>query len=151
LAGEQICLKRVAARLLRRIAAGPFVRSFEWTIYDEEIRKNGMDWPRSAHTMVGVARLNNLHDLVQRSLDDRIPGNYVEAGIWRGGCCIMIKAVLKANEDKTRKVFVADSFAGFPLPRTNEFEADAGDIHHTFPQLRVSLDEVKKNFIKWIT
>ncbi len=146
---RSLYLDLLAKVLVNSIYEDPASDLSGFRAYDEETRKTGRDWPKNAHTMVGLARLDNLHHLVQRTLDDRIPGNYVEAGVWRGGCCIMIKAVLKANGDENRKVFVADSFAGFPPPRPEVFEADLGDIHHTFPELRVSLEEVRRNFSKY--
>jgi O-methyltransferase len=135
--------------LVNSIYEDPPVDPWNDKTYHEEIRAVGKDWPRSAHTMVGLARLTNLRELVQRTLDEGIPGDYVETGVWRGGCCIMIKGVLAANCDKDRKVFAADSFAGLPLPRPDEFVADAGDDHHTFPELSVPIEEVKNNFAKY--
>jgi hypothetical protein len=48
-----------------------------------------------------------------------------------------------------RKVFVADSFEGLPVPDTKKYPHDAGDTHHTIDFLKVSLDEVKGNFKKY--
>jgi O-methyltransferase len=45
-----------------------------------------------------------------------------------------------------RLVWVADSFQGLPPPDAELYPADAGDTHHTFAELAVSLDEVKANF-----
>jgi O-methyltransferase/8-demethyl-8-(2,3-dimethoxy-alpha-L-rhamnosyl)tetracenomycin-C 4'-O-methyltransferase len=39
------------------------------TQFDPAVRRAGRDWPAQAHTMVGLARLNNLRDLVQRSME----------------------------------------------------------------------------------
>jgi O-methyltransferase len=77
--------------------------------FDPERRAIGYDWPSLAHTMVGVARLTNLKQLTQRTIDERVPGDYIETGVWREGCCIMMRAVLEANQIRNRKVFVADS------------------------------------------
>jgi len=112
-------------------------------------RDVGRDWPRVAHTMVGTRRLTNLRDLAQSCLDRRISGDFIETGAWRGGCCILIRGVLAANGDCIRKVYVADSFAGLPPPKPDLFAADAGDLHHTFPELAVSLDQVKANFERY--
>src|SRR5262249_16824887 len=84
--------------------------------FDAEKRATGRDWPSRAHTMIGAARLRNLADLVQRALDDRVPGDFIETGVWRGGACILIRGLLAAYGDPTRRVFVAGFFTGFPLP-----------------------------------
>jgi O-methyltransferase len=109
-------------------------------------RAIGIDWPRTAHTMVGVARLRNLRDLLQAAIDEGIPGHVIETGVWRGGCCILMKGVLRANNDESRKVYVADSFAGLPPPDPTKYRDPAGDPHHTFKELIVPADEVQKNF-----
>jgi len=114
--------------------------------FKETIRSEGRDWPSVAHTMVGVRRLENLRDLVQRALDEKIPGNLMETGVWRGGCCILMRGILAANGDAERKVYVVDSFEGLPPPARSE---DDGDRHHTFTELVVSEDEVRSNFTKY--
>ena len=57
-------------------------------------------------------------DLIERavlSLEQRsVPGDYLEAGIWRGGVIIFMRAMLDAYGIKGRTVFAADSFAGIP-------------------------------------
>jgi len=58
----------------------------------------------------------------------------------------MLRGILDAYADDTRRVFVADSFAGLPPPDTKSFPADAGDRHRTYPQLEVSRADVEDNF-----
>src|SRR3954447_11559782 len=78
--------------------------------FREEIRATGKDWPSQAHSMVGVARLKNLADLTVRVLDEGVPGAFIETGVWRGGCCILMRGVLAARGVKDRIVYAADSF-----------------------------------------
>jgi hypothetical protein len=77
---------------------------------------------------------------------DDIPGDFIEAGVWRGGACIFMKGIVEAYGDYERRIFVADSFAGLPAPNVDEYPADAGDLHHAFKQLAVSRLEVEENF-----
>jgi O-methyltransferase len=65
------------------------------------------------------------------------------------GAAVLMRAVLKAYEVHDRKVWCADSFAGLPPPDATHFRADRGDVHHTYTQLAVSLEEVEKNFKKY--
>ena len=60
-----------------------------------------------------------------------------------------MRAVLEAYEDRTRRVFVADSFEGLPVPNADAYPQDRGDRHHTYEAFSVSLDEVKANFAKY--
>jgi len=111
-------------------------------------RKEGRDWPKYAETMIGIQRLNNIQECVERVLKENITGDLLEAGVWRGGATIFMRAILKANGVTNRKVWVADSFEGLPPPDP-EFPADAGDIHHLYDELRVSLEQVQENFRRY--
>jgi macrocin-O-methyltransferase TylF-like protien len=114
--------------------------------YDAALRDTGRDWPVVAHSMIGMQRMNNLRQLCERTIQEGIPGDFIETGIWRGGACIMMRAVLKAYGDVSRKVYCADSFSGLPKPDPDRYPLDAGDRHHEFEQLAISLGEVKNNF-----
>lgn len=113
----------------------------------EEVK--GMIWPSEAETMIGYARLDNIVECVDQVLADEIPGDVLEAGVWRGGAAIMMKAALDSGTvARDRAVWVADSFAGLPRP-DRRYAADTGDQHHTFAQLRVTADEVRRNFARY--
>ena len=114
-----------------------------------ELRSEGRDWPAVAHTMVGVRRLENVRELAQRVIDEGIPGDFVETGVWRGGTCILLRGILAANAINDRKVYVADSFAGLPPPKPHAFPQDEGLNLHLHPELAVSLEQVKANFARY--
>jgi O-methyltransferase len=116
------------------------------TGFDPKQRDVGGDWPSVGHTMVGVARLTNLKQLTQRTIDERTPGDYIETGVWRGGCCILMRAVLEANQIRDRRVYVADSFAGLPPPNPDKYPVDAGDALHTYRELAIPIEQVRANF-----
>lgn len=116
--------------------------------FDAGRREIGRDWPKTALTMIGSARIRNLRQLCERALSDDIPGDFIETGVWRGGACIYMKGMLAAYGDTSRRVFVADSFKGLPPP-DQSFPSDAGDQHHLFEQLAVARDEVQANFARF--
>lgn len=116
--------------------------------YNSELREYGRDWPSQAHSMIGNARMTNLRQIIEHVIQNNVPGDLIETGVWRGGACIMMRAVLKAYNVLDRRVWVADSFCGLPEPKPG-VEADAGDMHHTFKELAVSLEEVQANFAKY--
>jgi O-methyltransferase len=103
-------------------------------------------WPTTAETMLGPARLDNIEECVRRIIADDVPGDLIETGVWRGGGSILMRAVLAAYGDTTRLVWVADSFEGLPRPT---HPRDAGDEHWRYPQLAVSIDEVRTNFARY--
>ena len=117
--------------------------------YDPAMRQLGRDWPSVAHTMIGQLRLRNLRTLAETVINDGIPGDFIETGVWRGGACILMRAILKSHGIKDRRVFVADSFEGLPPPDPLNYPADAGDAHFQLEELAVSIEQVKSNFAKY--
>ena len=117
--------------------------------FDPELRQYGWDWPSVAHTMIGEKRLANVRMLAETVLGAGIAGDFIETGVWRGGACIMMRGVLDAWSDSTRIVWLADSFEGLPPPDEEKYPADKDDKFYTFPELAVSLEQVKRNFQKY--
>jgi hypothetical protein len=125
-------------------SSSPWVRGKQ----DAARRGVGQDWPSRAETMIGTARMRNIRMLVHRALEESVSGDLIETGAWRGGACIYMRGILAAACDTKRRVFVADSFCGLPSP-DEAIPADAGDAHHTFPELAVSRAEVESNFRRY--
>ncbi len=117
--------------------------------FDLDKRILGRDWPLRAHSMIGKLRLDNLHASIEHVLSNSIPGDFIETGVWRGGACIFMRAVLAAHDVRDRTVWCADSFEGLPKPNAELYPADAGDEHHTHAPLAISLEEVKANFERY--
>lgn len=116
--------------------------------YSVEDKVQGKIWPSYADTMVGNSRLESLQACVELILKDQVDGDLIETGVWRGGCCIFMKAILTAYGDKTRKMWVADSFQGLPEP-DQAYSADTGCQLHLYEVLAVSQERVKANFVKY--
>ena len=114
--------------------------------YTQAQREQGAVMPMHAHTMIGLARLDNLQFCIEDALRNGVPGDLIETGVWRGGACIMMRAVLAAHGVTDRRVFVADSFAGLPPPDVSAYPKDEGDRHHEQLFLDVSRQQVEENF-----
>ena len=112
--------------------------------YNPQLRAGGYDWPATAPTMMGSARLANLRRLAEAALHESVPGDFIEAGLWRGGGAILLRGVLAAYGDTTRTVWAADSFRGPPAPDP-AYPHDTGDGHHTLPILAVCRRDVERN------
>jgi O-methyltransferase len=109
-----------------------------------DLRAAGMDWPLQGLTMVGLRRLDDLQACVESVVADGIAGDLVEAGAWRGGASILMRATLDSLGDE-RTVCVADSFAGFApteTARENGIDLSAYDF------LAAPLDEVRASFAR---
>ena len=118
-------------------------------IFDSTLREYGWDWPSVAHSMIGRKRMGNLRTLTEHVFFDNVPGDLIETGVWRGGACIYLRAILEAYGVKDRRVWVADSFEGLPPPDTAAYPADTGDVFHTYQELAVPIEAVKRNFERY--
>lgn len=110
--------------------------------FDADKRRLGEDWPWIGYTMVGRTRLDHLQRCVESVLEEGVEGDFIETGVWRGGSCLLMKALLRAAGDEKRRIWLADSFAGLPAPKN---ESDGWDLSG-HPYLMVSADTVRKNF-----
>jgi len=102
---------------------------------------------RYAHTMVGLHGLTHVERLAGRLFAEGVAGDFVDAGTWRGGCAILMRALQRAFGEVHRRVWVADSFTGVP-PSTAEADLrDNVDLTEArYPWLTASLEAVRDNF-----
>jgi hypothetical protein len=105
-----------------------------------------------AISMLPIARLNNLQECVESVVKRDVPGDLIEAGVWRGGAAIFMRAVLKVLDVDSRTVWVADSFEGLPAPDPEKYPLEAKAhsspiMKQSFKHLAASVEEVRRNFI----
>ena len=118
--------------------------------FNRHARDLGLDWPADALTMIGMQRLTSLQHCVETVLAEDVPGDLVECGVWRGGASILMRAVLAAYGDETRRVWLADSFAGVPPPDTAHYKQDKGiNLYRAAGVLAVSEEQVRANFERY--
>lgn len=111
--------------------------------YNATSRWLGDDWCEYCFTMAGGARVQNVRDLVERTVNEGIPGDFLEAGTWRGGNSIMARVVQRLmGQGEKRKTYVCDSFSGLP-PSSQKKD---GDFWSKEQFLQVSQSEVEDNF-----
>ena len=79
----------------------------------------------AAVSMLPLARMENLQSCVVDAIARGVPGDLIETGVWRGGATIFMRGMLKALGVTDRKVWVADSFEGLPLPDEERFPVEA--------------------------
>ncbi len=143
---QRPALKRLLVSFISRLLGSRHLQIVKQMAPSAESREEGRIWPGYADTMIGLKRLDNLQFCVETVIRERIAGDLIETGVWRGGACILMRAVLAAYAIEDRKVYVADSFAGLPTPDAEKFPADKGDDHHIHSILAVSQQEVENNF-----
>jgi len=103
-----------------------------------------MNRVEDAETMIGTRQLDNLQACLTDVIRDGVPGDVLEAGVWRGGVTIFMRGVLRALGVDDRTVWVVDSFEGLPSPdpRQEFYGWRRGEM-------AVSLREVQGNFARY--
>jgi len=104
-----------------------------------------------AVSMITLARFDNIKNCIESILRNGVPGDLIEAGVWRGGASIFMRGALKAYGVTDRLVWAADSFEGLPEPDADLFPLEAkvqsGPVmQKLYHNLAVGLEEVKRNF-----
>jgi len=112
-------------------------------------REEGKDCPVLAESMIGLKRMDNIEKCIFDIIENKVEGDLIETGVWRGGAVIFMKGILEVLDIKDRKVWVADSFEGLPKPKKEEYYWDKDDKHYKIKELQVDLDIVKENFKKY--
>ncbi len=102
----------------------------------------------TAHTMIGEARLDNIHECLDTIVRDDIPGDLIETGVWKGGATIFMRGFLAAHNLQNRVVWVADSFEGLPPP-SHERDQGWNLSKEVFQYLCVSMEEVQELFARY--
>lgn len=150
----KLCLCDLAGAGTREVRWTGDKRVFSRALTDAEQlghRMQGKDWPLDGLTMIGLSRLDDLQACVESVVADGIGGDLIEAGAWRGGASMLIRATLDSLGAHDRTLWVADSFQGFPPPddkrprADRELESDMNRIDFFAPPL----ETVKEYFFRF--
>lgn len=101
--------------------------------------------PTHGQTMVGIPRLEALHEILHKAYNLKgLRGDFLEAGVWRGGVCVYAKAFFEAYGIRSH-VWVADSFQGLPGKEHAEDSSSWTQFYH----LSIGLKEVRDIFRRY--
>jgi len=88
-------------------------------------------WPLQAAcqsaTMTSIERLYALYKAVEYLVRNRIAGDFVECGVWRGGSSMMMALALRRFGDIERPIHCFDTFEGMPPPTDTDIRHDTGE------------------------
>jgi len=76
-------------------------------------------------TMTSKERMFALHESVKYIINNGIPGDFVECGVWRGGSTMMIAHTLLKMGVSDRTIYLYDTFEGMTEP--TEFDNKVSD------------------------
>jgi O-methyltransferase len=141
-----------AARFKRAIIAALDKRALKLVRsvpFDGNLRRQGLDWPLFGYTMTGRERLDLLESCLNDVINNKVPGDIAETGVWRGGSMIFAAALLDVHGDTDRKIWLADSFEGMPVPTETDSNKSKDEDFSDRSYLAVTLDQVKANFARF--
>lgn len=104
-------------------------------------------------TMTSVERMYAVYTSVNYLVANRIEGDIVECGVWRGGTCMLAALQLLKLGQATRRIVLYDTFKGMPAPTAADSAHDT-DLRGAWTQQQredhnewcyASLDEVRAN------
>ena len=127
-----------------------FLRRFANMLYskvfsnDMEAEFNKIYEDSKNYTMTSKERMYALYKSTQYIINSKIPGDFVECGVWKGGSAmIMALSLLKMNETK-RKIYLYDTFKGMTKPTEKDIRTlDSAPIINIWRKYQ------KKNHNKW--
>ena len=109
--------------------------------YDHDTSSWRIDPQSRPMTLLSVAQLEMIQEAVLDVQRRGVNGDFIEAGIWRGGAIIFMRALLKEYGIDNRQIIAADSFEG--IPQNVTFKHDPVDTWQD--RWAASLEEVKGN------
>lgn len=113
------------------------------------LRVMGADWPFSGLTMIGLEKLDDLQTCIESVVADGVEGDVIEAGVWRGGASLLVRATLDSLGADERTVWVADSFRGLPAPNEGAFPKDVDLDLSRVDFLAAPVEEVRSYFARF--
>src|SRR5882724_7689091 len=109
----------------------------------------------SPFTLTGAERLVCLIRATKYIVENRIEGDFVECGVWRGGSMMAVAHTLKRLGDTTRKLYLYDTFAGMSAPTDKDIRFDGVSAQRLIEKVfkdagawcRAEKQEVTKNLL----
>ena len=105
---------------------------------------------RFPHSMIGLFRLGNIERCAETVFAEGVEGDFLEAGVCRGGATIFMRALQLAHGQAHRRTWVVDSFQG--VPPSDKEEDRRYDVHleeSVAPWLACSEKRVRDLFVRY--
>ena len=99
-------------------------------------------------TMTTGPRIAALDRAVEHCVRRRVPGAFVECGVWRGGS-VMAMALSLQRLQAVRPIHLFDTFSGMPVPNDEEADLDGRLASEQWfdGMFAAGLDEVRRNVL----
>lgn len=107
-------------------------------------------------TMTTVSRMYALYSAVRYVVENEIPGDFVECGVWKGGSSMLIALTLLELGCTDRKLYLYDTYAGMSEPTDRDRNIVGTDPSEAWSRAQGShynewmyapLQEVRRNML----
>lgn len=102
-------------------------------------------------TMTGISSVINLISATRYIVENKIAGDFVECGVWRGGSMMTVALSLKKFNADDRHLFLYDTFSGMVAPTDKDRQFDGKTADQVWREnsdgawCDASLEDVKSN------
>jgi O-methyltransferase len=100
------------------------------------------------YSMANEPEISFMHVAIRDIVQSNVPGDIVEAGVWRGGMAIWMNYLLHQYHSEKTNIWLFDSFDEFPEP-TYEADKYVHPVTKILYETPVSSDDVTRNFEKF--
>ena len=76
------------------------------------------------YTATSIERAYALKSAITYIIKNKIKGDFVECGVWKGGSCMLMAKTLVNEEEKERKIWMYDTFDGMTEPTDDDCEIE---------------------------
>lgn len=109
------------------------------------------------YTMTSEQSMFSLYTAVQYVIQNKIPGDFVECGVWKGGSSMLAALTLQLNKITDKNLYLYDTYLGMSKPTEEDisiFEDDPTDRWESQQKSGYNrwcyspIEEVKENMFK---
>jgi hypothetical protein len=97
------------------------------------------------YTMTSIERMYALYTSVNYIIDNDIPGDFIECGVYKGGSSMMMALILRNKAITNRKIFLYDTFEGMSMPTEVDAKSD-GVSSQTLEQWKENQTQISNNW-----
>lgn len=94
-------------------------------------------------TMVSASHLNFLQKIIKEINNEKMSGDIVECGVWKGGCSMWMMLCQKEH-DMLRKFYLYDTFDGMTFPDSDKDAKEAVDTYN-----KINQGVYERNYDAW--
>jgi O-methyltransferase len=91
-------------------------------------------------TMTGPERINALIEAVKYVVNNKIQGDLVECGVWKGGSAMAMAHMLLELEEKEKDIYLYDTFTGMVAPTEKDVSFVGEIAQEIFQKTKVGED-----------